>query len=83
MTLDHLKLYSNTPAVGDHHINSPKSSVDHLTPQFKQYQHCEVPRSTHGNSSSRSVQEREYITIVLRSHYKFRTLKFTSLGSLT
>ena len=83
MTLDHLKLSSDTSGlVGNHRVNPPKSSVDHLTPQFKQTNN-EAPRSARGNSSSGSVREREYITTVLRSHYKFKALKFTRLGSHT
>jgi len=66
--------------VGDCRVNPPKSSVDHLTPQFKQTNN-EVPRSAPGNSSLGPVREREYITTVLISHYKFKALKFIRLGS--
>ena len=58
--------------VGDCRVNPPKSSVDHLTPQFKQTNN-EVPRSAHGNSSSGSVRERKYITLQVQSIKVYKT----------
>jgi hypothetical protein len=43
--------------VGDRCVNPPKSSVDYLTPQFKQTNN-EVPKSARSNSSSDPSRER-------------------------
>ena len=67
--------------MGDHHVNPPKLSVDHLTPQFKQTNNEVL--GAHVATPLQDQFEREYITIVLRSHYKFKALKLTRLGSHT
>ena len=67
---------------GDPTRTSPKPSVNHFTAQFKQSSIVRPP-GAHVATPLQDQIEREYITTVLRLHYKFKALKFISLGSHT